>query len=156
MTASNFNYSFYTLSATCCLLLFELHLRQVKNIFLSVPHLFLFHSLPPFPYLFFIHPIFLSSSFSICSPIPHWSLPPSHFCYIHSTCPLNCVSLLIPMSAIFLSTFFSCRQVLFSFFLHSLYPRYSGISSDSFPSFLLVCIFVPFTQLYIHPSSFCS
>jgi hypothetical protein len=27
---------------------------------------------------------------------------------------------------------------------------------DSFSSFLLACVFVPFTQLYIHPSYFCS
>jgi hypothetical protein len=26
---------------------------------------------------------------------------------------------------------------------------------DYFPSFLFVCVFVPCTQLYIHPSSFC-
>jgi hypothetical protein len=49
------------------------------------------------------------------------------------------------------------RQVFLNFLCHTplILPVVSGFF-DSFPSFLLVCVFAPFTQLYIHPSSFCS
>jgi hypothetical protein len=48
-------------------------------------------------------------------------------------------------------------QVLRNFLSHTSFilPVVSGFF-HSFPSFLLVCDFVPFFQLYIHPSSFCS
>jgi hypothetical protein len=150
MTTSNFNYSFYTLSATCCLLLFELYLRQVtikkKYFSLCPPPLSLPFS-PSFSISLF-HPSYLPFVF-IQYFSPSLSLPPSHFA---TSIPrvLNCVSLLI--CSIF-CTFFVAIIVLF---LALSLPRYSGISSDSLPSFLLVCIFVPFTQLYIHASSFCS
>jgi hypothetical protein len=45
---------------------------------------------------------------------------------------------------------------LHPFHMWSIVSVISGFFVDSFPSFLLVCIFVPFTQLYVHPSSFFS
>jgi hypothetical protein len=63
--------------------------------------------------------------------------------------PILTFSLLVPTSKSRHHFSFSCTlspQVL---------PVVLGFF-DSFPSFLLVCGFVSFTQLYIHPSSFCS
>jgi hypothetical protein len=121
-------------------------------------------------YLFF-HPSYLPSVFiQYFSPFLSLLLSLS-FCYIDSTCgrlslfphctfciffPLllsNLFSLLIP-------TFTSRHHFSFSLprtpeFLLSYTSRISGFF-DCFPSFLLFCAFVPFTQLYIHPSSFCS
>jgi hypothetical protein len=84
--------------------------------------------------------------------------------------------LFFPSSSISLSSILSTFRLLsFLFSLISLHPFHMwsivSLSShstfspqvlpvvsgffDSFPSFLLVCGFVSFTQLYIHPSSFC-
>jgi hypothetical protein len=124
-------------------------------------------------YLF--HPSYLRSVF-IQYSFPFLSPPLSHFAtsFPHV---LSCLSLslllilhLLPSPSILFSLSSSPHlnlAIMFLPFAVSL-PRYSGISSvvhfsyfllylfDSFPSFLLVCVFVPFTQLYIHPSSFCS
>jgi hypothetical protein len=75
-----------------------------------------------------------------------------------------------PIPTSFLSPRFTTSESRHHFsFLPLSLPRYSRISSvihlsyslvsgffDSLPSSLLVCVFVSFTQLYIHPSSFCS
>jgi hypothetical protein len=116
----------------------------------------------------FIHLISLPSSFCI-SPGSFLSL--SHFAmsiphvlnslFPHST--FCTFFLILPSNTCFLSSpsfFFLCPfspQVLRSFLCHT--PLMLSVVSaffGSFPSFLLVCVFVPFTQLYIHPSSFCS
>jgi hypothetical protein len=76
--------------------------------------------------------------------------PHSTFCtFFPLLPPIPTFSLLVPTSKSRHHFSFSCTlspQVL---------PVVSGFF-DSFPSFLLVCGFVSFTQLYIHPSSFCS
>jgi hypothetical protein len=107
----------------------------------------------------FIHPISLPSSFGI-SPLSFLSL--SHFA---TSIPhvFNCLSLLIAHSApsflsfCFLSsfprlTYTVSPQVLRNFLCHTPFtlPVVSGFF-DSLLSFLLICVFVPFTQLYIHP-----
>jgi hypothetical protein len=122
----------------------------------------------------FIHPISLPSSFGIS---PRSFLCLSHFAtFIPHV--FNCLSLLIAHSA---PSFLSFRPlpdfsllvptstltINFFFHLHSLSPSIpefphtplilpvvSGFF-DSRPSFFIICVFVPFTQLYIHPSSFC-
>jgi hypothetical protein len=101
----------------------------------------------------------------LCLPLSHFATSIPHV--------LNCLSLLITHSA---PSFLSFRLIPVSFSLLFLsfalsLPRYSGISPLSYTShtpsciwiffyslasFLLICVFVPFTQLHIHPSSFCS
>jgi hypothetical protein len=72
--------------------------------------------------------------------------------------PIPALSLHLPTSKsgqnFSLSYTFS-PQVLRNFLCHTplILPVVSGFF-DSFPSFLLVYMFVPFTQLYIHPFSF--
>jgi hypothetical protein len=65
-------------------------------------------------------------------------------------------SILVPTSKSRHHFSFSCTHSLWNFFCHRplILPDVSGFF-DSFPSFLLVCVFVPFTQLYIHLSFFC-
>jgi hypothetical protein len=138
----------------------------------------LFLSPTPFffslPYLF--HPSYLSSVF-IQYFSPFLSLSFSHF-GTSNPHVLDCLSLVISHSAPSFLSFhpilvfslllptsksrhhfsFFCTlslQVLRNFLCHTLLIL-SIVSRffDSFPSFLLVCVFVPFTQLYIHPSSF--
>jgi hypothetical protein len=98
-------------------------------------------------------------------------ISPRSFRYIYSTCALLSIFLLIAHSAPSFLSFhpvpvfsllvhfaFSCTfspQVLRNFLCHTplTLPVVSGFF-NSFSSFLLVCGFVPFTQLYMHPSSF--
>jgi hypothetical protein len=140
-----------------------------KTFFCLSPIPFFFHSVPPFPYLF--HPSHLPSVF-IQYFSPFLSLPLSHF---STSIPhvLNRLSLLVAHSAPSLLSFrpvpvfslvptsksphhfsFSCTlsQVVRNFLCHIplILPVVSGFF-DSFHSFLLVYVFVPFTQLYIHP-----
>jgi hypothetical protein len=100
----------------------------------------------------FIHPISIPSSFSI-SPRFFLSLSPhSTFCIFFPLLPSN-ICFLSPRSHIKISP-------SFLFLLHSPFPGplefllHTGFF-DFLPSVLLICVFVPFTQLYIHPSSFC-
>jgi hypothetical protein len=108
---------------------------------------FLLCSFTPLPYFFHpsfrLHLVFLDYLFLF---VVH-SAPSSVF-YFH-----------IPTSESRHHFPFSCtlsRQVLRSFLCHRplILPVVSGFF-DSLPSSLIVCVFVPFTQLYIHPSSFC-
>jgi hypothetical protein len=143
-----------------------------KNFFFLSPTHFFFHSVPPCS----ISLLFILFSFRLHSVF----LPSLSFRYIHFRCALLslsphstfCTSFpLFPDNTCFL---FSCSHVWISpsFFslLHSLSLQalrnflchtpfillvVSGFF-DSFYSFLLFCVFVPFTQFYIHPSSFCS
>jgi hypothetical protein len=74
--------------------------------------------------------------------------------------PTPVFSFLVPTSKSRHHFSFFCTlspQVLWNFLCHTplILPVVSGFF-DSFPSFLLACVFVPFTQLYIHPASFCS
>jgi hypothetical protein len=134
-----------------------------NNILISIPLPFIFLFFPSFSIsLYFIlssfrpHSVFLPAPFS-----PSLSFP-----YIHSTCAQ--LSLLIthsapsflffhpiPVFSLLVPTFKSRHH--FSFFC--IFPPIFAVVSgffDSFPSVLLVCVFIPFTQLYIHASSFCS
>jgi hypothetical protein len=119
-----------------------------KNyIFISVPTPFFFYSFPPLPYLFY--PSYLS-----CVFIQYFSLS-LYFSSIQYV-----FSLLVPTSKSRDHFSFFCPlspQVFRNFLCHTplILPLVSGCF-DSFPSFLLFCIFVSFTQLYIHPSAFCS
>jgi hypothetical protein len=119
-----------------------------KNyIFISVPTPFFFYSFPPLPYLFY--PSYLS-----CVFIQYFSLS---LLFFH---PIRVFSLLVPTSKSRDHFSFFCPlspQVFRNFLCHTplILPVVSGCF-NSFPSFLLFCIFVPFTQLYIHPSAFCS
>jgi hypothetical protein len=72
--------------------------------------------------------------------------------------PVPVLSLLVPTSKSRHNFSFFCTlspQLLRNFLCYTplIFPVVSGFF-DSFPSFLFVCVFVPFTQLYIHPSSF--
>jgi hypothetical protein len=133
----------------------------------SYPPPFFFYSFPPLPYLF--HPYYLPSAFiQYFSPFS----PFLSFRYIHSTCaqlarsvpsflsfpPIPIFSLLVPTSKSRHHFSFSCTlslQILRNFLCYTplILPVVSGFF-DSYPSFLLVCVFVPFTQLYIHQSPF--
>jgi hypothetical protein len=116
--------------------------------FLLSPIPFFFHSVPPFPYLF--HPYYLPSvliqyfSPFNCLPLLRTRSAPSFFSFR----PIFVCSLLVPTSksrhhfSLF-CTFPPCQTLLI-------------LPVDSLSSFLIVSVFVPFTQLYIHPSSFCS
>jgi hypothetical protein len=132
-----------------------------KNFFFLSPTHFFFYSVPPVPYLF--HPSYLPSVFL---PVPF--SPSSSFRRIHSTCALLVVlsapsfllSLLVstPESRHHFSL--SCTlspQILWNFLYHTplILPSFPSFF-DSLPLFLLVRVFVPFIQLRIHPSSFCS
>jgi hypothetical protein len=116
---------------------------------------------------FRLHPVFL--------PLPF--LPSLSFRYIHSPCtrlsfisswmahsapsflsfhPMSVFSLLVPTSESRYHFSFSCTlspQVLRNLLCYTplMLPVVSGFF-DYLPSFLLVCVFVPLTQLYIHPS----
>jgi hypothetical protein len=74
--------------------------------------------------------------------------------------PAPVFSLLVPTSRSHYNFSFFCilsPQILRNFLCHpSLILLVVSGFFDSFPSFLLVCVFVPFSQLYIPPSSFCS
>jgi hypothetical protein len=134
---------------------------------------FFFYSFPPLPYLF--HQSYLPSvfirislrSFLSLSPI---SLHPFHMYSIVSLSlsphtifftfhPIPVISLRVSTSKSRHHFSFSCTlsaQVLRNFLCHT--PLMLSVVSgffDSFPSFLLVCVLVLFTQLYIHPSFFC-
>jgi hypothetical protein len=136
--------------------------KNITFFFLS-PTPFFFYYVLPVPYLF--HPSYLLSL-----PLSPFATFPLHTCSI--------VSLFIAHSA---PSFLSFHPIpVFSLLVHtSKYRHHFSFSPctpefplsysytshilslvsgffDSFPSFLLVCVFVPFTQLYIHPSSFCS
>jgi hypothetical protein len=142
---------------------------------ISIPIPLLLYPFPPLPHLF--HPSYLPSVF-IPYVFPFLSLPLSYFASIPHV--LDCLSLFIAHSAPSFLSFhptpvfsflvptsksrhhfsFFCTlspQVLWNFLCHT--PLILPVVSeffDSFPSFLLACVFVPFTQLYIHPASFCS
>jgi hypothetical protein len=143
-------------------------------LFIPHPFLFPFCSSCSISFSSILSPFHLHSVFL---PLP---LSPSlSFPYIHSTCaqlspsliapyapsflsfrPLPVFSLLIPTSKSRHHFSLLCTlspQILRNFLSHTplILPVVSGFF-DSLPSFLFVCVFVPFTQLYIHPSSFCS
>jgi hypothetical protein len=140
--------------------------KKITFFFLT-PIAFFFHSVPSLPYLFhlsYLPYVFTQYFFPLLFLLS--------FCYIHSTCALLSLSPhnpfctffpLLPSNTCFLSRhyfFLSCTlapQVLRNFLCHTpfIFPVVTGFF-NSLPSFLLVCVFVPFTQLYIHPSSFCS
>jgi hypothetical protein len=124
---------------------FQTHIE----IFSYPPPPFFFYSFPPLPYLF--HPYYLPSAFiQYFSPFS----PFLSFRYIHSTCaqlarsvpsflsfpPILIFSLLVPT--------FLCHTPL-------ILPVVSGFF-DSFPSFLFVCVFVPFHSALHSSISFCS
>jgi hypothetical protein len=73
--------------------------------------------------------------------------------------PIPVFSLLIPTSESrhHFPLFCTLSQVRRNFLCPPLLilPVISGFF-DSLSSFLLACVFVPFTQVYVHPSSFCS
>jgi hypothetical protein len=129
-----------------------------KNCFFLSSSLFFFHSLFLLFHISFIHPIHLHS---VILPVPFF--PSVSFCHIHSICAQLSLS---PHCSF--GTFFPLLLaiIFLSFALsppgtpkYSLSPLILSVVSgffDSLPSFLLVCVFVPFIQLYIHPSSFCS
>jgi hypothetical protein len=130
-----------------------------NNIFISIPHLFLF--------LFFPSSSISLSSILSCFYLysvfhtPFLSFPLSHFPTSISHV-LNCLSLLIAHSAPSFLSFhtipvFSPHFSFSCILCHTplILPVVSGFF-DSFPSFLLGCVFVPLTQLYIYLSSFCS
>jgi hypothetical protein len=119
----------------------------------------------------FIHLISLPSSFSISprsfSSLNLISLHPFHVCSIVSLSSLHILQLLSLSSIQYLVSvsslphlylaiiFFSCilsPRVLFCH-IPLILPVVPGFFY-SFPCFLLVCVFVPFTQLNIPPSSF--
>jgi hypothetical protein len=112
----------------------------------------------------FVHPISLPSSLSIS---PHSfaslsliSLLPFHMCSIVSLSPHSTVCTFFPLLPSNTCFCFFCilsPQILWNFssVILLILPLVSGFF-DSLPSFLLICVFVPFTQLHIHPSSFCS
>jgi hypothetical protein len=125
-------------------------------IFISIPTPFFFCSFPPLPYRFYLSYLssvfiqYFSSSFLIAHYAP--SLLNFH--------PIRVFSLLVPTSKSYDHFSFFCPlspQVFRNFLCHTslILPLVSGCF-DSFPSFLLFCIFIPFTQLYIHLSAFCS
>jgi hypothetical protein len=132
--------------------------------FFPIPHPFLFLPFPPLPYLF--HPSYLPSVFIqyfLLHPFPGAQLSlSSHstFCTFFSFRPIPVFSLLVPTSKSRHNFSFFCTlssQLLGNFFCHT--PLILLVVSgffDSLPSFLLVCVFVPFTRLYIHPSFFWS
>jgi hypothetical protein len=136
-----------------------LYLFGITITFLFIsPTPFFLYSFPPLLYLFL--PSYLPSVFIqyfstfLSLPLSLISLYCLSFLKAHSAPsflsfhPIPVFSLLIPTSK---------SRHHFSFFSLPL-PRYSGISSimltvvsgffHSFPSFLLVCVFVPFTQFY--------
>jgi hypothetical protein len=131
--------------------------KKITFFFLS-PTPFFFRSVPPFPYLF--HPSYLSSVFIRYFSQFLSSIPLSHFA---TSIPhvLNCTFfLLLPSNTCFLSSR-SHIQISPSFFflLHSLSPRYSGISSviqlsysllylDSLIFSLLSCLSVSLSLLF--------
>jgi hypothetical protein len=144
------------------------------NIFSLSPTSFFFYPFPPLPYLF--RPSYLPCVF-IQYFSPFFSLLLSHF---STSIPhvLNCLSLLIAHSA---PSFLSFHPIpVFSFFvptsksrLHFSFfctfsppvlrnftcytPLILPVVSGFFDYFhFFFCVFVPFTQLYIYPSSFCS
>jgi hypothetical protein len=123
----------------------------------------------------FIRPVSLPSSFCISfSPLLS---PLSSFRYIHSTCarlflsPHSTFCTFFPLISsnicFLVFTSESCHhfslsctlspQVLRDFLCHTPFILpVVPLFVDSLPSFLLVRVFVPFTQLFIHPSCFCS
>jgi hypothetical protein len=118
-------------------------------------------------YSFLLHSVFLPVPFSpflsfrcihsTCAQLSH--SPHSTFCTFFPLLPS--IHLAVSTSESLHHFSFSCTpspQVLrISSVIHFSYTSHvvSGFF-DSLPSFLLVCVFVPFTQLYIHPSSFYS
>jgi hypothetical protein len=118
------------------------------------------------------HPFYFPSVFTQYFS-PFLSLSLLSFRYIHSTCAQFSLSphstfytffSLLPNNTCFLSPrhhfSFSCTlspQVFRNLLCHTplILPVLSGFFY-SLPSFLLVCVFLPFTQLYTHPFSFCS
>jgi hypothetical protein len=108
--------------------------------------------------LFRLHSVLFSYINSTCAQL---SLSPHRaFCTFFSFRPIPDFSLLVPTSKSRHNFSFFCTlssQLLGNFFCHT--PLILLVVSgffDSLPSFLLVCVFVPFTRLYIHPSFFWS
>jgi hypothetical protein len=159
-----------------CLQFYQKNLITIpkKKHYFFYPPLLFFHSVPSLPYL--LHPSI--SLHSVFLPVPF--SPSLSFRYIHSTvfnslslAPRRTFCIFIPLlpSNTFLFFFLLVPTLRsrhhFSFFCTFSFPFpflchpsfillvVSGFF-DSFSSFLLVCVFVPFTQLYILPSSFCS
>jgi hypothetical protein len=141
----------------------------LKIIFFLSPFPFVFYSFPPVPYHF--HPSYLPSVF-ILDFSPFLSLSLSHFATSiphvlssqHLLHLLSSPSIQIPLFSLLVSISksrhhfsFSCTLSPQEFLCHTplIFSVVSGFF-DSFPSFLLVCVFVPFTLLCIHPFSFCS
>jgi hypothetical protein len=112
--------------------------------------------LPPLFHISFIHPISLPSHVLNClSLLIAHSAP----CFL-SFRLIPVFSLLVPTtkSRHHFSLFCTLSlQALRNFLCHT--PLILLVVSgffDSFPSFLLFYVFIPFTQLYLYPSSFCS
>jgi hypothetical protein len=135
--------------------------QKLTCFFLS-PTPFFFYPFPPFPYLFFFL-ISLPSSYFSPFYLSLTSLHPSHMCSISLLSTFCTFFPLLPSNTCFLSpvpTFLSFAlspQTLRNFLCQT--PLILPVVSrffDSFPSFLLACVFVPFTQFYIlSPSSLC-
>jgi hypothetical protein len=143
---------------------------------LALSHPFLFPFFPLFHrYLFlrsYLHSYF--SSFLFFPSLSFRYLHPFHTCSIVFLSSQHILHLLSSPSVQFLFSLSSFPHLNLAIIFLSLalsLNRYSGISSvihlslilldesgffDSFLSCLLVCVFVSFTLLYIHPSSFCS
>jgi hypothetical protein len=166
-----FVYNMLYLPSGLSLLITNKNTTPQINIF-PTPTPFFFNPSPSLPYFFHPSPFRLHSVFL---PVPF--SPSLLFRYIHSTCaelslsphstfytfffsfhPIPVFSFLVPTSKSRHHFSFFCTfspQVLRNLLCHTslILPVVSGFF-DSFPSFLSVCIFVLFTQLYIHPSSF--
>jgi hypothetical protein len=101
-------------------------------------------------------PILQKMDSSDCFPSTH--TPHSTSCTFFPLLPSNTLfSLHFPTSESRHHFLFCCTlspQVLRNFLCH-IPPCYSGFF-NSLPSFLVVRVFVPFTEFYIHPYSFCS
>jgi hypothetical protein len=153
---------------------------QNFHFFFFMRHPFLFLSIPSpsislLSILFFYFPSVFIQYFS-----QFLSLPLSHFATSIPHHVLNCLSFLIahpapsflsfhqiPVFSLLVPTSKSSHHFSFSYILSPQLLRHFLCHTplivpvifgffNSFPSFLLVCVFVPFTHLYIHPSPFCS
>jgi hypothetical protein len=142
----------------------------IENYFFPIPFSirFLFFSsssisLSPILSPFRLHSGFLPFPFSsslshFATSIPHL-LSSQHLLHLLSSPSIQIplFSLLVSISKSRHHFSFSCTLSPQEFLCHTplIFSVVSGFF-DSFPSFLLVCVFVPFTLLCIHPFSFCS
>jgi hypothetical protein len=131
--------------------------KKTKNHFSFYPPSLPFSILSLLFHISFIHPISLPYLFTI-SPRSFLSFSLISLHPFHPVHSIAVFSLLVATSkSRHHFSFFLSPQVLRNFLCHTplILPLVSGFC-DSLPSFLLVCVFVPFTQLSINPSSFCS